>query len=116
SMGLLGVSVLLHPAIAAKTNNARSLASIVHLLDIQMVPGTFIVSAYRFSEGIVLILAENLACATGSTGRCFILVLAGSFPRKLSPFQFLEGLTGLGTNPPPEFGQTFPRTLSTHEL
>src|SRR6266852_7514546 len=64
-------------------------------------------SAYRFSEGIVLILAENLACATGSTGRCFILVFAGSFPRKLSPFQFLEGLTGLGTNPPPQFGQTF---------
>ena len=33
--------------------------------------------------------------------------------RKLSPFQFFDGLTGLGTNPPPQFGQTFSRILST---
>ena len=57
--------------------------------------------------------AENFACAPGSTGRCLILVLGGSLPRKLSPFQFLAGLIGLGTNPPPQFGQTLPRTLST---
>ena len=57
--------------------------------------------------------AENFACAAGSTGRCLILVLAGSLPRKLSPFQFVAGLIGLGTNPPPQFGQMFPRTLST---
>jgi hypothetical protein len=42
------------------------------------------------------------------------LVLAGSLPRKLSPFQLREGLIGLGTKPPPQFGQTLPKTLSTH--
>ena len=57
--------------------------------------------------------AENLACASGSTGLCLILVLAGSLPRKLSPFQFLAGRIGLGANPPPQFGQTLPSTLST---
>ena len=57
--------------------------------------------------------AEKLACAAGSTGRCLILVLAGFLPKKLSPFQFFDGLIGLGTNPPPQFGQTLPRTLST---
>jgi hypothetical protein len=36
---------------------------------------------------------------TSSTGLCFIFVLAGSFPRKLSPFQFFDGLMGLETNP-----------------
>ncbi len=68
---------------------------------------------YRFSGGRFLIGAENFACAPGSTGLCLILALAGSLPRKLSPFQFFDGLMGLGTNPPPQFGQTFPRTLST---
>lgn len=57
--------------------------------------------------------AENFACAAGSTGRRLIRVLAGSLPRKLSLFQFVAGLIGLGTNPPPQFGQTLPRTLST---
>lgn len=57
--------------------------------------------------------AENVAWAVGSTGRCLIWVLAGSFPRKLSLFQFFDGLMGLGTNPPPQFGQTLPSTLST---
>jgi hypothetical protein len=33
---------------------------------------------------------------------------------KLSPFQFLNGLIGLGTNPLPQLGQTLPKTLSTH--
>jgi len=33
SMGLFGMNALLHPATAAKTNNARPLASITHLLD-----------------------------------------------------------------------------------
>jgi hypothetical protein len=47
-------------------------------------------------------------------GLRFTLVLAGSFPRKLSPFQFLAGLIGLGTSPPPQFGQAFSRALSTH--
>jgi hypothetical protein len=41
-------------------------------------------------------------------------VLAGSLPRKLSFFQFVAGLIGLATNPPPQFGQTFPSTCSTH--
>jgi hypothetical protein len=58
--------------------------------------------------------SENLAWVTGSTGRYLIFVLAGSMPRKLSPFQFREGLIGLGTNPPPQFGHTFSRTSSTH--
>jgi hypothetical protein len=39
------------------------------------------------------------------------LVLAGSFPRKLFPFQFFDGLIGRGTNPPPQFGQTLPNTV-----
>ena len=73
-----------------------------------------VMARYRFSGGIALIAFENSACAAGSTGRCFTFVLAGSLPRKLSPFQFLDGRTGLGTKPPPQFGQTFPRTLSTH--
>ena len=38
----------------------------------------------------------------------------GYFPR-LSPFSLVDGLTGLRSNPPPQFGQTlpsyFPRTL-----
>ena len=41
-------------------------------------------------------------------------VLAGSLPRKLSFFRLCAGLTGLGTNPPPQFGHTLPWTLSTH--
>jgi hypothetical protein len=57
--------------------------------------------------------AENFACAAGSIGRCLTLVLAGALPRKLSPFQFVAGRIGLGTKPPPQFGQTFPRRLST---
>ena len=32
----------------------------------------------------------------------------------VSPFQFFDGLMGRGTNPPPQFGHTFPRTSSTH--
>jgi len=30
-----------------------------------------------------------------------------------SPFQFFDGRMGRGTKPPPQFGQTFPKTLST---
>jgi hypothetical protein len=63
---------------------------------------------------MLLIDLENVACAAGSTGLCLIVVLAGSLPRKLSPFQFFDGLTGLGANPPPQFGHTFPRMSSTH--
>lgn len=63
---------------------------------------------------MVLIAAENCAWTAESTGLCLTLVLAGSLPRKLSPFQFFDGLIGLGTNPPPQFGQTFSRKLLTH--
>jgi len=63
---------------------------------------------------MVLIAAANSACAPSSTGLCLIRLLAGSLPRKLSPFQFLDGLTGLGTKPPPQFGHTLASTLSTH--
>jgi hypothetical protein len=69
---------------------------------------------YRFSDGMPLIDAEKRAWVTGSTGRCLTFVLAGSFPRKLSPFQFVDGRMGRGTNPPPQFGQTLPKTVSTH--
>src|SRR4029453_3619295 len=31
-----------------------------------------------------------------------------------SPFQFRDGLIGLGTNPPPQLGHTLPRMRSTH--
>ena len=37
--------------------------------------------------------------------RRLTLVLAVSL-RPLSPFQFFDGLMGLGTKPPPQFGQT----------
>ncbi|WHZ13369.1 MAG: hypothetical protein OJF52_000201 [Nitrospira sp.] len=69
--------------------------------------------AYRCSGGIVLIGAENEAWAAASTGRCLTTVLAGSLPRKLSPFQFLDGLMGRRTKPPPQFGRTLCRTCST---
>jgi hypothetical protein len=62
---------------------------------------------------MVRMAAANRACATGSTGRCLTLVLAGSLPRKLSPFQFFDGLMGRGTKPPPQFGQTLLNTVST---
>jgi len=69
---------------------------------------------YRFSGGMIPTTLENCACAARSTGLYLILVLAGSLPRKLSPFQFLDGRIGLGTNPPPQFGQTPPKIESTH--
>ena len=75
-----------------------------------------ILSPYRFSGGIVLIMAENQAGAAGSTSRCFTLAPAGSFPGTLSPFQFIEGLIGRITYPPPQFGQTFPLTLSSQAM
>jgi hypothetical protein len=31
----------------------------------------------------------------------------------LSPFQFFDGLIGLGAKPPPQLGQTLPNTPST---
>ena len=68
---------------------------------------------HRFSGGIVLSLIRNKRCAATSTGRCFTAVLAGSFPRKLSPFPFVAGLIGRGTNPPPQLGHTLLRTCST---
>ena len=61
-----------------------------------------------------MIDAAKRAWSAASTGRCLTRVLAGSLPRKLSPFQFLAGLIGLGTNPPPQFGHTFCRMPSTH--
>jgi len=68
---------------------------------------------YRSDGGTVLISAAKRACSAASTGRCLTLVLAGSLPRKLSPFQLRAGLIGRATNPPPQFGQTFCNTLST---
>ena len=68
---------------------------------------------YLFSGGMFRTGPEKVACATGSTGLCLILVVAGSLPRKWPPFQFVDGLMGLGTNPPPQLGQTFWRTCST---
>jgi hypothetical protein len=69
---------------------------------------------YRRSGGMPLIGAANCAWSSGSTGRCLTRVLAGSFPRKLSPFQLVAGRTGRGTNPPPQLGHTLPRIPSTH--
>jgi hypothetical protein len=69
---------------------------------------------YRFSGGMFLISVANCVWATGSIGLCLTLVLAGSLPRKLSFFQFVDGLIGRGTKPPPQFGQTLPNTASTH--
>jgi hypothetical protein len=73
-----------------------------------------ICASYRSWGGMVLIGAANLAWPSRSTGLCRATVLAGSLPRKLSPFQFFAGLTGRGTNPPPQFGQTLSRTPATH--
>src|SRR5262245_14614439 len=70
---------------------------------------------HRSWTGMALMAAAKRACSAGSTGRCLTLSLGGSFPRKLSPFQFLEGRIGLGANPPPQFGQTSCRTPSTQE-
>ena len=55
------------------------------------------------------------ACAAASTGLCRTRVLAGSLPRKLSPFQFVAGRIGRGANPPPQLGQTLPNTVSTQD-
>jgi hypothetical protein len=57
--------------------------------------------------------SANCAWAEGSTGLYLIFVLAGSLPRKLSPFQFFEGRIGRWTNPPPQFGHTFVNIEST---
>lgn len=73
----------------------------------------FQLSSLSFLRRDHLDLAENRSCAAESTGRCCTFVLAGSVPRKLSSFQFVEGLIGRETNPPPQFGQIFPRTCST---
>src|SRR6185436_17900109 len=70
-------------------------------------------TAYRCAGGIFRIAAENSLWATTSTGRCLVFVLAGSMPRKLFPFQLVAGRIGRGTNPPPQLGQTLPRTVST---
>src|SRR5262245_51216051 len=59
-------------------------------------------------------VAEKSRCAARSTGRCLTLVLAGRLPRKLSPFQFVDGRVGRGANPPPQLGQTLSSTSSTH--
>ena len=56
-------------------------------------------------------LGRNVLIAVGigsefqETGLCLTLVLGVSLPRKLSYFQFFAGL---------QFGQTFPKMLSTH--
>jgi hypothetical protein len=45
-------------------------------------------ACYLFPGGVFLIGAANSTRATGSTGLCFIIMLAASLPRKLSPCQF----------------------------
>lgn len=85
-----------------------------HAARVDDVVNRFVFACYRFSGGMVLISAANCAWVTGSTGLCLTLVLAGSLPRKLSFLQFFDGLIGLGTKPPPQFGQTLPNTVSTH--
>jgi len=68
--------------------------------------------SYRFSGGVLVIGAENVACASGSTGLCLI-VFAGSPRGRCRPSSF-SSLVGRGMNPPPQFGHTFSRTSSTH--
>jgi hypothetical protein len=77
----------------------------------EMVGG--ITGGYRASGGTGLMAAANTACAAESIGRYLTLLLAGSFWRQLLPFQLVVGRTGLGTKPPPQFGQTLKRTVST---
>jgi hypothetical protein len=57
--------------------------------------------------------AANCSWSGTDTGLCLTVVLAGYLPKKFSPFQFLAGRTGRGTNPPPQFGQTLPSSVST---
>ena len=71
------------------------------------------VAPYRSCAGIVRRRSANFACAAVSTGRCRIVVLAGSAPKKLFPFQLFKGRTGRATKPPPQLGHTFPKTSST---
>ena len=68
-----------------------------------------IFACYRFSGGMFLMAAANCAWAAGSTGLCLILVLAGSLPRKLSPFQFFDGLMGREQNHHRSSGRRSPK-------
>jgi len=71
------------------------------------------VAPYRLCGGIVRRRPANFACAAASTGRCLMVVLAGSAPKKLFPFQLFKGRTGRATKPPPQLGHTFSKTSST---
>ena len=57
--------------------------------------------------------AAKATWSSTTTGRCLAAELAGYFPRKFPPFQSLDGRIGLGEKPPPQFGQTLPRTEAT---
>src|SRR5262245_20113812 len=68
---------------------------------------------YRSSGGMDLMAAANTACAAALIGRYLTLGLAGSLRRQLLSFHLVVGRTGLGTIPPPQFGQTLKRMVST---
>jgi hypothetical protein len=68
----------------------------------------------RRSGEIGLIASMNRRCASKSTGRCLIFVLAGNAPRWSPFFQSVFGRIGRGENPPPQFGHTFSKIFSTH--
>jgi len=72
------------------------------------------IADYLFSGAMVLITDKNHVFVAASTGLRLTLAVAGSLPRKLSPFNFFDGLMGIGTKPPPQLGQTLPKTISTH--
>src|SRR6516164_8654373 len=61
-----------------------------------------------------LMLSANFLCKLKSTGLWRIFVLAGRKPTLLPFFQSVFGLIGRGEKPPPQFGQTFSKTVSAH--
>ena len=104
-----GVATHAQPRSPAPASERASLATTLRTeSELYLLPGR-----HRLSGEISLIFAANFACAAGSTGRCLTIVLAGSLPRKLSPFQFVAGRIGRVAKPPPQLGQTSPSTLST---
>jgi len=71
---------------------------------------------YLKFAGIFFIVLEKLSCSVLLTALNLTLVDAGSLPRKLLSFKLFLGRIGLLQKPPPQFGQTFSRILSTQFL
>jgi hypothetical protein len=69
---------------------------------------------YRFKGSISRILAEWDATSSKLYFRCTRWIDAGCFTRETPGRHSVAGRIGLGTNPPPQFGQTLCSFVSTH--